>query len=286
MSPPLLVDPAWLHERLEDPALRILDATTFLTQPEGDGYYEFESGRRAYEKAHIPGAVFADLLHDLADPDAATMFTALDSETFAARIGALGVGPGTHAVVYDQGMNIWATRLWWNLRYEGFDDVSVLNGGLAAWTRAGHAVRSGVESNEPAVFTARRRPELHADKDTVLAAIGDPGVQLVNCLDRPTFAGTRRTCARPGRIPSSTNVPFPDLADSDGLLHDPDEIRGLLDEAGTLDESKKVVTYCGSGIAATTLAFQLALLGRPDVAVYDGSLTEWAADPALPLEVG
>ncbi|MEU2597742.1 sulfurtransferase, partial [Streptomyces hirsutus] len=87
MSHPLLVDPAWLHERLGDPAIRILDATTFLTQPEGDGYYDVESGRQAYEKAHIPGAVFADLLNDLADPDAATTFTVLDSEAFAARLG-------------------------------------------------------------------------------------------------------------------------------------------------------------------------------------------------------
>lgn len=282
MSHPLLVDAAWLHERLGDPAIRILDATTFLTQPEGDGYYDVESGRQAYEKAHIPGAVFADLLHDLADETAATTFTALPSAEFAAKLGALGVGPGTHVVIYDQGPNIWATRLWWNLRYEGFDSVSVLNGGLPAWIQAGNEVKSGVESYAPAEFTASRRPELYASKEDVLAAIDDPATVLVNSLDRPTFAGTRQTYARPGRIPTSTNVPFPDLLGASGFKS-PEEVRPLFEAAGTLDSAKKVITYCGSGIAATGLAFHLAQLGRPDVAIYDGSLTEWAADPSLPL---
>ncbi|GAB2847715.1 rhodanese-like domain-containing protein [Actinocorallia aurea] len=285
MSHPLLVDAAWLHEHLEDPAIRILDATTFLTQPEGDGYYDVESGRQAYEKAHVPGAVFADLLHDLADETAATTFTALPSAEFAARLGALGVGPGTHVVIYDQGPNIWATRLWWNLRYEGFDSISVLNGGLPAWIQAGNEVRSGTESYEPATFEAARRPELYASKEDVLAAIDDPGTVLVNSLDRPTFTGARQTYARPGRIPSSTNVPFPELLDESGFKS-PESVRPLFDSADALDTSKKVITYCGSGIAATGLAFHLAQLGRPDIAIYDGSLTEWSADPTLPLVTG
>lgn len=105
---PLLADPIWLHQHRTDENLRILDATTFLDQPEGDGYYDVTSGAQAYEKEHIPGAVHADLLHDLADTDAPAAFTVLDSETFAERIGRLGVGPGTRVVVYDQGPTIWA----------------------------------------------------------------------------------------------------------------------------------------------------------------------------------
>ncbi|ROO90163.1 thiosulfate/3-mercaptopyruvate sulfurtransferase [Actinocorallia herbida] len=285
MSHPLLVDAAWLHEHLGDPAIRILDATTFLTQPEGDGYYDVESGRQAYEKAHVPGAVFADLLHDLADETAATTFTALPSAEFAAKLGALGVGPGTHVVIYDQGLGIWATRLWWNLRYEGFDDISVLNGGLPAWIQAGNEVKTGVESYAPATFEAHRRPGLFASKEDVLAAIDDPATVLVNSLDKETFEGTRQTYARPGRIPSSTHVPFPALLGEAGF-RSAEEVRPLFEQADALDPSKNVITYCGSGIAATGLAFHLARLGRPDVAIYDGSLTEWAADPSLPLITG
>ncbi|MDX6744471.1 sulfurtransferase [Actinocorallia sp. A-T 12471] len=283
MSHPLLVDAAWLHEHLADPGIRVLDATTFLTQPEGDGYYDVESGRQAYEKAHIPGAAFADLLHDLADPDAATTFTALDSAAFAAKIGALGVGPDTHVVIYDQGPNVWATRLWWNLRYEGFDSVSVLNGGLPAWTAAGHETRTGTESYPAAEFVASRRPELLATQSDVLAAIDAPDTILVNSLDPDTFSGKRVTYARPGHIPSSVNIPFINLADANGFKS-PEEVRPLFDSANTLDPTKKVITYCGSGIAATGLAFHLALLGRPNVAIYDGSLTEWSANPTLPLQ--
>ncbi|MEE6286322.1 sulfurtransferase [Georgenia sp. MJ173] len=283
---PLLVDTDWLADHRDDANLKIVDATTFLTQPEGDGYYDVESGRAAYEKGHIPGAVFADLLTELADGEAPTTFTALDSVEFAAKLGALGIGDGDTVVVYDQGVGMWATRLWWNLRLEGFDDVAVLDGGFTAWRKAGRPVATGQETLPAATFTARRRPELLATKDDVLFSLDLPDIQLVNSLDRETFEGTRATYARPGRIPGSGHVFFGELVSAEGLALDPDEVRPAFANAGALDEDKQVVTYCGSGIAATYLAFQLARLGRDDVAVYDGSLTEWAADESLPLETG
>lgn len=283
---PLLVDTAWLAEHREDPNLKIVDATTFLTQPEGDGYYDVESGREAYLKGHVPGAVFADLLDEFADTSAPTTFAVLGSDRFAERIGALGIGDGDTVVVYDQGVDMWATRLWWNLRLEGFDAVAVLDGGFRAWREAGLPVTSGEETLPRATFTAQRRPELLAEKDDVLAAIDRPDVQLVNSLDRPTFEGTRVTYARPGRIPRSSNVFFGELVSADGGALDPEEVRPAFEAAGALEDGRQVVTYCGSGIAATYLAFQLARLGRDDVAVYDGSMTEWAADESLPLEVG
>lgn len=283
---PLLVDVTWLADHREKPGLKIIDATTFLTQPEGDGYYDVASGRQAYEKGHIPGAVFADLLTEFADTSASTTFTALDSEEFAARIGALGIGNDDRVVVYDQGVGMWATRLWWNLRLEGFDDVAVLDGGFAAWRGADLPVATGTEELPATVFSASRRPELLASSGEVLAALDATDIQLVNSLDRDTFEGTRRTYARPGRIPGSSNVFFGDLITADGEARSRQEVRPLFDAAGALEEDTQVVTYCGSGIAATYLAFQLARLGRVDVAVYDGSLTEWAADESLPLETG
>lgn len=283
---PLLVDAAWLAEHRTDPDLVLLDATTILVLPEGDGYYTVNSGVELYRAAHIPGAVFADLHLNLADQSAEDTFTVLDSADFAERIGALGVGDGKHVVVYDQGGNLWATRLWWNLRLEGFDSISVLDGGLPAWRAADLPVESGDLAPTPAVFTARRRPELLARKDEVLAAVSDEKTVLVNSLDRPTFTGEKQTYARPGRIPSSENVPFGALVTAQGRFIDLEEQRPLLDAADTLDGGNRVVTYCGGGIAATAVAFSLARLGRNDVAVYDGSLTEWTKDDALPLEIG
>lgn len=282
---PLLVDTAWLREHLHDENVVVLDATTFLEHPEGDGYYTVTSGREAHERGHVPGAVHADLLDTLADQDAPTTFTALPSERFAEEIGRLGVADESHVVVYDQGPMMWATRLWWNLRLEGHEDVSVLDGGFAAWQAAGLAVETGSRTATPATFTAHRRPELYADRDRVLAAIGNEAVVLINSLDEQTFAGRRVTYDRPGHIPGSVNVPVANLIAPDGTAAAPDDVRGHYEEVAALEEDRTPITYCGSGIAATFEAFQLARLGRPDVAVYDGSMTEWAADASLPLDV-
>ncbi len=283
---PLVVDVDWLAAHKDDPGLVVVDATTFLTFPEGDGYYDVQSGREAYRKGHIPGAVFADLLHDLADESAPHMFTALDSETFARRIGELGIGNDDHVVVYDQGPLMWATRLWWNLRFEGFDNVSVLEGGFPAWRDAGLPVATGDETREPKTFTAHRRPELRADVERVLAATKDNGALLVNVLDPETFRGEKVTYARPGHIPASKNVPVMSLYRAPGQVATPEQIEQAFAGTGALDDDRQVITYCGGGIAATYSAFSLARLGRDDVAVYDGSMTEWAADPDLPLETG
>lgn len=281
---PLLIDTDWLNEHREDSGVVMLDATTFLDQPEGDGYYTVTSGRQAYERGHIPGAVHADLLHDLADQNAATTFTALPSDEFAARIGELGVSNDSHVVIYDQGPMMWAARLWWNLRLEGHDTVSVLDGGFAAWEQAGLPVATGTDTNPPATFHATRRPELYADRDRVLNAIDDDATLLINSLDEPTFTGNRVTYARPGHIPGSVNVPFQDLVTGTGTAASPEAVEGKYEAVGALAEDRTPITYCGSGIAASFEAFQLARLGRTDVAVYDGSMTEWAADPSLPLD--
>jgi thiosulfate/3-mercaptopyruvate sulfurtransferase len=285
-TPPLVVDVDWLAAHKDDPGIVIVDTTTFLTMPEGDGYYDVESGREAYRKGHIPGAVYADLLSDLADEAAPHRFTALDSQTFAQRIGSLGIGNDAHVVIYDHGQLMWATRLWWNLRFEGFDNVSVLEGGFPAWRDAGQPVTTGDEAREPKTFTARRRPELRADVDRVLAATKDDGTLLVNVLDPETFRGDKVTYGRPGHIPASTNVPFPALYGAPGKVATPEQIRGAFAGTRALDDDTQVITYCGGGIAATYTAFSLARLGRDDVAVYDGSMTEWAANPDLPLEIG
>lgn len=278
---PLLIDTDWLNDHLSDPDVVLLDATTAFGTPTSDG-----SGLDMYRRGHIPGAVHADLLGHLADDTSDLNATVLPSERFAERIGALGVSDDSHVVVYDQGSMMWATRLWWNLRLEGHDRVSVLDGGFRAWRAAGFEVATGEERNEPATFTAHRRPELYADRERVQAALGDESVVLIHSLDRATYTGDSDDYPRPGRIPGAVNIPFPTLLADDGRVKAPEEVRTDFEEAGALAPDRQAITYCGGGIAATLEAFQLARLGRDDVAVYDGSLSEWAADPSLPMETG
>ncbi|GGO68933.1 sulfurtransferase [Nocardioides deserti] len=270
---PRHVSVEWLHEHLSDPTLRVLDATVHLTFDE-DGAH-VEPGRETYERGHVPGAAFVDQVASLSDPEGEAPFAAVASDRFAAVIGEAGVGDDNRVVVYDSVNGIWATRLWWQFGLEGSDNVSVLDGGLAAWQAAGYETTTGNETYPPTTFTARRRPERISHTADVERAVDDPGVLLVNALDRDAFAA--------GHIPGSVNVPFGELVGPDGRMRPLDELRGLFESVGALDPGKQPVTYCGGGIAATAAALALMELGREDVAVYDGSMNAWTADPSRPV---
>lgn len=283
---PLSVSPRWLHDHLNDENLVVVDATNHLPVPT-DGPYVPESGAHTYRAEHIPGALFADLLGDFADPAAAEPWTAPDHERFAAAAGALGIGDGATVVVYDQHDGFWATRFWWHLRYEGFDQVTVLDGGLPAWKAAGFEVTDVVPEPTPRTFTGTRRPGLIRSTDEVAANLDDEGTVLVNVLDEATYRGEVDTYARRGHIPGSINLPVFTLRDpASGALRPVEELRAEFESAGLLDTDMRVVTYCGGGIAATGVAHALALAGRDDVAIYDGSMTAWAGNPELPLVTG
>lgn len=291
---PLIVTTDWLAERLDDPNLRLLDATTFLKNPEKDGYYDVWSGKEAYEKGHIPGAVFADLYNDLSDPDSEFSFTLPPRDTFVEKVSELGVGEGTYVVVYDQGaiINIpdviasdWASRLAWQLSYEGFDNVAVLDGGFPKWIEEGRPVTTEPGSYPKGSFTGERKSELFVTKEEVLEAINDENVIILDSLSEANFSGEVNTYGRPGHIPGSVNVFFGSLSDPKTKeLYDDEKLREIFEKVGALDPNKKVITYCGSAIAATWTGLILNKLGQTNVAVYDGSLTEWAKDPSLPLE--
>ena len=285
-----LVSTDWLAGQLDDPGargdLRDLDCTVIL-EAATEGFRAI-SGRERWAEGHIPGSGFADLIEDLSDPDSPLRFTRPAAERFAAAMGRLGVGVGTRAVLYDRRLNMWAARLWWMLRSFGFDDAAVLDGGWRAWTAEGRPTSTGPEpAPPPAVFHARPRPDLFVDRDEVLAALDDGATCLLNALSAAQHRGEDVAYGRAGHLPGSRNVPAADLVDPDTHRYLPDEV--LRARFGpVLDDPAvgRIVTYCGGGIAASSDAFTLWRLGRSDVAVYDASLQEWAADPALPLVVG
>ena len=283
-----LVETDWLESNLDDANLRVIDCTVFLPNyfDESAGeHVEVEPGREDYEKGQIPGSAYVAPGEDLSDPARPElMFAMPPAAQFAAVMSRLGVGPGTRVVLYDRMVNMWATRVWWMLRAFGFEEAAVLNGGWEKWSAEGRPVSDAGSSYPPAEFMAQWRPELIATKDEVLASIEDESTCLINALDADEFAG-RGTVryGRGGRIPSSVNVSFLEMESNTYLPLD--ELRSKFSDVGAL-EGKRVITYCGGGIAASSDAFVLTMLGAEDVALYDGSMTEWAADPELPLVMG
>jgi thiosulfate/3-mercaptopyruvate sulfurtransferase len=273
-----LIDAERLAARLGEPGLRVLDATVFLDFPPDGGPPTATSGRAAYEEGHVSGAVFADLIADLSDPDTPLPFMRPSEARFASAIGALGVGDGDTVVVYDQGPTMWATRLWWLLRYFGHEDVLVLDGGLPAWKASGGALETGSEAPAPATFTARARPELVATSDDVLEASADGATCVVNALEPGLHAA--------GRIPGSVNLASSTLMDpATGRVRPAEELRATVG-AAVPEGGPPPIAYCGGGISATLDLFALALAGREDARLYDGSYVEWTSDPSRPVETG
>ena len=283
--PEYLVQTDWLAEHLDDPSLRVLECTTIL-HPMPDGGYRAESGRATWAAGHIPRSGFADLTGELSDSTSSLRFMMPPAEQFAAVMGKLGVGEGTRVVLYDRAVNMWAARVWWMLRAIGFDNAAVLNGGWRKWTLEGRPVSTEPCSYPPAKLVARPRPQVFADKSAVLAGVGDTATCILNALTEEQHRGSGGVhYGRPGRIAGSANVAARSLVDSTHAYLPLDELRKRFADAGVL-ASGRVITYCGGGIAASSDAFVLAMLGHDNVAVYDASLSEWARDPSLPMETG
>jgi thiosulfate/3-mercaptopyruvate sulfurtransferase len=285
MSEAKLIQAAELADELDDPSLLVLDGTAYLRREIEGGPYDVESGRGSFDERHIPGAVFADIPGELSDPNSPFRFTVPSPAHFARAIGALGVGDGVHVIVYAQEAQMWATRLWWLLRYFGFPDVRVLDGGLTAWMSAGLEVTSQAPVLRERRFVASTRPELLATKSDVIDILAGEPACLVNALPTTAFRGEGPgSYSRPGRIPGSVSFPSSDLLDArTGRFRDLEQLGGTF--RAVLSSDTPVVAYCGGGISATVDIFALSLVGRDDVRLYDGSLTEWSADSTLPLVV-
>lgn len=276
-----LVTAEWLSRHLEDPDLVVLDCTVHVEMEAGGGFRN-ESGRADYEKGHIPTAGFADLLGDLRDTDSSLSYALPTPQRFCAAMGALGVGDDSRVVLYDGYGSVWAARVWWMLRWVGFDRAAVLDGGLKAWTAEERPLSTEPVEPQEKRLACHPRPELIADRDEVFAGIEADDVVLVDTMPAPHFTGAMALYDRPGHIPGARNISAMALLDEAGRYRPTAELAAMCD----FDRGARVVTYCGSGIAASSAALVLTRLGFTDVAVYIASLQEWAADPELPLVAG
>jgi len=281
-----LISTEELTRRMGAPALRVFDCTTYL-RPRPEGGYNAESGRANYDKGHLPDAAYLDLGADFSDPASPLRFTLPSLERLTQAFAAKGIGHGTFVVLYSHASPVWATRFWWMLRAIGFDDAAILDGGLDKWKAENRPLATAETIHPPATLTLRARPELFVDKVAIKSAIGKAGTLTLNALSHDQHKGSGGVAyGRAGRIAGSSCVPAASLFSTDKTLKPISELRAAFDGVGAAPD-KKVLVYCGGGIAATLDAFVLtALLGHRNVAVYDNSMQEWSNDPSLPMETG
>ncbi len=271
-----LVSTAWLAEHTDDASLVILDASWFMPGSPRDPAAE-------YAAAHIPGAVRFDIdaISEHSSDLPHMMATASD---FATAVRRLGVEPQSLVVVYDATGVFSAPRVWWNFRAMGHERVAVLDGGLPKWVAEGRPVETGWREPSHGEFKAHADPQVVADLMGVRQSLTDANVQVVDARPALRFAGKApepREGVRGGHMPGAINVPW-DAVIENGVMRTADSLREVFSGAG-VDLSRPIITTCGSGISASVLALALAVLGRGDVAVYDGSWTEWGSRTDTPV---
>ena len=275
-----LVTAQWLSEHLDDADLVVLDCNVRVEMSE-EGGFEILSGRADYEAGHIPSAGFADLMGELSDGESPHRFAVLTPERFCEVMGGLGVGDDSRVVLYDASGSGWAARVWWMLRWVGFDRAALLDGGLPAWTAESRPLSTEPADRPANQLTLELRPELIAGRDEVFAALGNESVAIIDALPEASYRGEMAMYGRPGHIPGASNIPSMSLLDESGHYRPQDELAAMHSST----REGRAITYCGGGIAASSNAFIMTRLGFTDVAVYTASLQEWAADPANPMTV-
>ncbi len=282
--PEYLISAEELAKKLGNDNLRLFDVSFYL-KPNPKGGMIPSSGQPEYDEAHIPGAVFLNQYTQLSDTKSPFGFTRLPDDRLIKAFADAGVAEDSDVVVYSSGMTMWSTRAWWLLHYCGHKRVAVLDGGLDAWKGAGLEISTAPATYDAVQWSSSALTHHIVDKADVVAAMDNAGICTVNALPEEVYSGTsNHHYGRRGHIPNSINLPYATLL-KDEKFRSPDVVKQALTDKGLLDD-RPVIAYCGGGISATIDAFSCLMAGKTDVAVYDGSMGEWASDASLPLVEG
>ena len=271
-----LVSTEWLDEHLGD--VSIIDSSWFMPSLG-------RSGREEYLAAHIPGARFLDI-DEVSDGSNPAPHMLPSAEQFAAAMEEVGIGSGDRIVVYDNSPTRTAARGWFMLRHFGAADVAILDGGFQKWVAEGRPTEKGDAARRPATFEVCETPSEVVTKKQILS--GEVLIPLLDARGAARFEGIEpdpRPGVEAGHIPGAYNLPFGQLYNEDGTFKSTDEIRRLFAEAD-VDPTRPFVASCGSGVTANSLIFAAHLLGHDGNRLYDGSWSEWGADPATPKALG
>lgn len=272
-----LVSTDWLAEHLGEAGLAIVDSTWHMPS----------SGRNAkseFLEAHIPGARFLDI-DELSDHSNPAPHMLPGASAFGAAMGELGIGRDDRILVYDNSPIHTAARGWFMLRHFGADKVAILDGGLGKWLAEGRPIQSGEPAPQSARFEA---DEVEGELFTKEQLLKGTGLRMVDARGKGRFEASEpepRAGIAGGHVPGARNLPFGLLYKADGTFRPKEELRRAFEEAG-IDPALPFIASCGSGVTATSLIFAAHLLGSDSGALYDGSWSEWGADPATPKAVG
>jgi thiosulfate/3-mercaptopyruvate sulfurtransferase len=272
--PELLASTEWLAENLGRPGVRVVDCRW---RPDGSAPALFASG-------HIEGATALDWAADLLDREVEGPPQLAAPDAFAAAAGRAGVGDGTIAIVYDDSASLYAARVWWSLRAYGFTSARILDGGYGRWKESGLPVASGAVADVTTPFTPRANLRVRVSSADVRATLGDASVEIVDARSPAEYRGQEGSASRLGHVPGARNLPAVLVTVPGSGAFQPADVLTTLVHAAGLPPGRRVIVYDGSGVAATKLAFALALLGFDNVAVYEGGWAEWGDRTELPVE--
>jgi thiosulfate/3-mercaptopyruvate sulfurtransferase len=269
----VLVSTEWLADHLSDPTIRIVDARFALPGVSGG-----PDGRQAYLNGHIPGAVHLDWLKDLSDPNDPVEGQIAPPDAFQDAMERNGIGDDTLVIAYDDNQVTMAARVWWSLRYYGHDRVRLLDGGIGRWVAEGRPLEQSNPRVARGTFTPRVRPEMRTTKAEVMRDLATLNGRLFDCRMDATYFGTGQ------HIPGAKRLPGPGLLDATGQWRQTEEIARIASDADADPRSERIVLYCGGGVSASATFLGLTLAGYRNLTLYDGSWSEWGADPETPKE--